>query len=103
MQSTQPSTVASLQQRVKDLFTEDVTTSSPYAKELYKAVRNKVKKLQDIQNAEDKLREQKGAKLSDVQAEKLKNKETFMQSVIHSLEAFEVYKKIEYEPLVAQR
>ena len=75
---------------------------SQFAKELYKIVRNKVKKLDDIQKMEEKLKE-KGAKLTEDQAEKLKNKSNFMQSVQQSLEAFEIYKKTEYATIVAQR
>jgi hypothetical protein len=50
-------TIAYLQQRTKDLFSQDVMNTSPFAKELYKVVRNKVKKLDDIQKIEERIKE----------------------------------------------
>jgi hydroxymethylpyrimidine/phosphomethylpyrimidine kinase len=50
-------TIAYLQQRTKDLFTVEVMNASPFAKELYKLVRNKVKKLDDIQRIEERIKE----------------------------------------------
>ena len=50
-------TIGSLQQRIKDLFTLEVMNASPFAKELYKNVRNKVKKLDDIQRTEERIKE----------------------------------------------
>ena len=48
-------TPATLIQRSKNLFTQEVLEASPFAKELYKIVRNKVKKLDDILRIEDKF------------------------------------------------
>ena len=66
MSSTQSAatSVANLQQRTKEAFSEDVINNSSFAKELYKLVRNKVKKLDDIQKIEEKLKE-KGTKLNE--------------------------------------
>jgi len=92
-------TPSTLIQRSKNLFTPEVLEASPFAKELYKIVRNKVKKLDDIMRAEEKVKDVKGdlSKLiTEEQAEKLKNKETYMQSVQQSLEAFEIYKNSEF-------
>ena len=57
--------------------------ASPFAKELYKLVRNKVKKLDDIQRIEERIKEvgSKNANLTEEQQEKLQNKENYMQSV----------------------
>jgi len=101
MQASTATTVAALQQKTKEVFSEDVINASPFAKELYKQVRNKVKKLDDIQKAEEKLKE-KGAKITEDQSEKLKNKQSFIQSVQQQIEAFEVYKRTEFV-LIQQR
>ncbi len=57
--------------------------ASPFAKELYKLVRNKVKKLDDIQRIEDRIKEVgiKNITLTEEQQEKIQNKENYMQSV----------------------
>jgi hypothetical protein len=72
-----------LQQRTKDLFTQETMNASPFAKELYKLVRNKVKKLDDIQRIEERIKEvgSKNANLTEEQQEKLQNKENYLQSV----------------------
>ena len=53
-------TPATLIQRSKNLFTQEVLEASPFAKELYKIVRNKVKKLDDILRIEDRVKDVKG-------------------------------------------
>jgi len=57
--------------------------ASPFAKELYKLIRNKVKKLDDIQRIEDRIKEVgiKNITLTEEQQEKIQNKENYMQSV----------------------
>lgn len=52
-----------LNKRVKNLLTEEVTNVSQFAKELYKTVRGKVKKLEDIKFIEEKLKG--GAKINE--------------------------------------
>ena len=91
-------TITYLQQRVKDLFTQEVMNASPFAKELYKTVRNKVKKLDDIQRIEDRIQENKAVKgapaivLTDEQKEKMDNKDEYIKSVQQTIELFEIYK-----------
>ena len=86
--------------RTKALFTPEVLEASAFAKDLYKIVRNKVKKLDDIVRIEERVKDVKAADISKViteeQADKLKNKESYMQSVLQSLEAFEIYKNSEF-------
>lgn len=41
--------------------------------------------------------------LTEEQAEKLKNKQSYLHSVLQSLEAFEIYKKTEFLVLLAQK
>jgi fructose-1-phosphate kinase PfkB-like protein len=57
--------------------------ASPFAKELYKLVRNKVKKLDDIQRIEERIKEVgiKNMTLTEEQQEKLQNKDNYMHSV----------------------
>ena len=71
--------------------------ASSFAKELYKLIRNKVKKLDDIQKIEDRIKEvgAKAAILTEEQTEKLQNKENYMQSVQQTIEAFEIYRQTE--------
>jgi hypothetical protein len=94
--STTANQVVKLQQRAKDLFSEDVINTSPFAKELYKQVRNKLKKLDDIVKIEEKQKEKGAVKITEEQAEKLKNKDNFLSSVLQALEYFEIYKKQEF-------
>ncbi len=98
-------TPATIIQRTKNLFTPDVLEASPFASQLYKVVRNKVKKLDDIVRIEERVKEYKGdlSKITEEQAEKLKNKESYMQSVQQTLEAFEIYKNSELVTLLAQK
>ncbi len=91
---SQVSIYEQLNKRVKQLLSEEVMNSSPFAKELYKQVRGKVKKLDDIKNIEEK--QKGGLPINEDQREKLKNKEPFIQSVQAALETFEIYKKSEY-------
>jgi aspartyl aminopeptidase len=95
-------TIAYLQQRTKDLFSQEVMNASPFAKELYKLVRNKVKKLDDIQRIEERIKEvgAKNASLTEEQQEKMQNKESYMQSVQQTIEAFEIYKSTELASLM---
>lgn len=86
-----------INKRVKALLSEEVTSVSPFAKELYKTIRGKVKKLDDIKKIEEMTKG--GQKINEDQAEKLKNKEPFITSVQLSLDAFEVYKKAEFASL----
>ena len=94
-------TPTALIQRAKNLFSSEVLESSSFAKELYKIVRNKVKKLDDIVRIEERVKDVKAPAditkvITEEQADKLKNKESYMQSVQQSLEAFEIYKNSEY-------
>ena len=45
-----------LNKSVKSLLSDDITSVSPFAKELYKKVRNNVKKLEDIRAIEEKMK-----------------------------------------------
>ena len=85
--------------RSKALFTPEILAASPFAKELYKIVRNKVKKLSDIISIEERVKDVKGdirKFITEEQAEKLSNKESYIQSVQGQLEAFEIYKNSEF-------
>jgi hypothetical protein len=71
--------------RTKALFTPEVLEVSPFAKDLYKIVRNKVKKLDDIIRIEERVKDVKGditKVITEEQVDKLKNKESYMQSVL---------------------
>ena len=98
-------TIAYLQQRTKDLFTQDVMNASPFAKELYKLVRNKVKKLDDIQRIEERIKEVgiKNMTLTEEQQEKLQNKDNYMHSVQQTIEAFEIYRSTELAALMQKQ
>lgn len=63
--NTTSNQVTKLQQRAKDLFSEDVMNASPFAKELYKQVRNKLKKLDDIVKIEEKQKEKGAVKITE--------------------------------------
>lgn len=71
---------------------------SPFAKELYKLIRNKVKKLDDIQRIEERISQK--ANLTEEQEEKYQNKESYMQSVLSTIEVFEIYKATELPALL---
>lgn len=79
--------------------------ASSFAKELYKLIRNKVKKLDDIQKIEDRIKEvgAKAAILTEEQTEKLQNKENYMQSVQQTIEAFEIYKQTELAAMMSKQ
>ena len=47
-------------QRTRNLFTPEVLEASPFANQLYKVIRNKVKKLDDIVRIEERVKEHKG-------------------------------------------
>ncbi len=66
-----------LNKRVKSLLSEEITSVSPFAKELYKKVRNHVKKLDDIKAIEEKMK-LGNAKIDEAQQEKLRNKDSFI-------------------------
>lgn len=86
-----------INKRVKGLLNDETTSVSPFAKELYKTLRGKVKKLDDIKKIEEIGKQ--GGKINEDQAEKLKNKEPFITSVQLHLDAFEIYKKAEFSTL----
>ena len=80
--------------------------ASPFAKELYKIVRNKVKKLDDIQRIEERIKEVgsiKAANLTEEQTEKLQNKENYMHSVQQTIESFEIYKQTELSQVMQRQ
>ena len=79
--------------------------ASPFAKELYKLIRNKVKKLDDIQRIEERIKEvgAKAANLTEEQTEKFQNKDNYMQSVQQTIEAFEIYKQTELAALMSKQ
>ena len=79
--------------------------ASPFAKEIYKLIRNKVKKLDDIQRIEERIKEvgAKAANLTEEQTEKLQNKDNYMQSVQQTIEAFEIYKQTELGELMKKQ
>jgi hypothetical protein len=79
--------------------------ASPFAKEIYKLIRNKVKKLDDIQRIEERIKEvgAKAANLTEEQTEKLQNKDNYMQSVQQTIEAFEIYKQTELAALMSKQ
>ena len=99
-QQQQESIYDQLNKRVKSLLSEEITSVSPFAKELYKKVRNQVKKLDDIKAIEEKMK-QGNAKIDEAQQEKLRNKDSFIQSVQLSLETFDIYKKTELSQRLA--
>ena len=79
--------------------------ASPVAKEIYKLIRNKVKKLDDIQRIEERIKEvgAKAANLTEEQTEKYQNKDNYMQSVQQTIEAFEIYKQTELGALLSKQ
>ena len=62
-----------------------------FTKELYKLVRGKGKKLEDIAKVEERMAENKI--ITEEQKDKLVNKEAFTQDVLRILEVAELYKK----------
>jgi hypothetical protein len=90
-----------LNKRVKSLLSEEITNVSPFAKELYKKVRNNVKKLEDIKAIEEKIKAG-NAKIDEAQREKLTNKAKFTEEVKQSLNAFEIYRQSELIPRLAE-
>jgi hypothetical protein len=52
--------------RTKALFTPEVQEASPFAKDLYKIVRNKVKKLNDIVRIEERVKDVKAVDITKV-------------------------------------
>lgn len=97
----QESIYDSLNKKVKILLSDETTSVSPFAKELYKTIRGKVKKLEDIKLIEEKIKA--GGKINEDQTQKLSQKDSFIQSVQLALETFEVYKKSEFTGLLAQK
>ena len=79
--------------------------ASPFAKEIYKLIRNKVKKLDDIHRIEERIKEvgAKAANLTEEQTEKYQNKDNYMQSVQQTIEAFEIYKQTELGALLSKQ
>ena len=73
----------------KELY-QDVVQDG-YSKEIYRMLRTKHKKLQEIENIEKEL--SKGANISDERREKLKAKESLQQSVNELTAVLELYKK----------
>ena len=59
-------TASTIIQRSKNLFTPEVLDASTFAKELYKVVRNKVKKLDDIVRIEERIKDVKIADITKV-------------------------------------
>jgi DNA-directed RNA polymerase beta' subunit len=92
----QESIYEQLNKRVKSLLSEEITNVSPFAKELYKKVRNTVKKLDDIRSIEEKIAAGFKGKLDEAQQEKMKNKDAYIQYVQMSLDTFDLYKKTEF-------
>jgi len=41
-------------QRIKEVFSKELVETNPFVKEVYKEVRNKAKKLEDIEKIEQK-------------------------------------------------
>ena len=78
-----------MQQRIKELFPKDLVDTNPFIKEIYKEVRSKGKKLEDIEKIEAKKKT--GAKIDEAQLDKLANKDSLLQSVSHTLKVIEVY------------
>ncbi len=77
-------TLQTIVDQSKALFTSEIFAASPFAKELYKIVRNKVKKLSDFISIEERVKDVKGdirKIMTEDQAEKLSNKESYIQSL----------------------
>jgi hypothetical protein len=96
-------TISSLVQGTKDIFTTEIQNASPFSKELYKQVRNKLKKLDDVQRIEERVKEAGESSITEEQAEKLRNKDTYMQQVEQVVSIFEIYKATELPALMAEK
>ena len=81
---------ANLQSRIKNLFTEEAL-SDTFGKELYKKVRNTAKKLEQISNIEEKLKNKE--KITPEQQEKLQAKQSLTQSVDEIMTIFDLYRR----------
>ena len=68
-----------MQQRIKEVFTDQFINYNNFTKEIYKQVRNKGKKLEDIAKIEDKIANKQ--KITQEQSEKLKLKDEHTQFV----------------------
>lgn len=96
--------IQNLQGKVKEVFNEEILKTSTFAKELYKQVRNNSKKIDDVLNIEQRLKQK--AVVTEEQMEKLRNKDNFVQLVRVSIEIFELYKRtdfLEAQKAAAQR
>ena len=80
-----------MQARIAETFTKEFITLNNFTKELYKLVRGKGKKLEDIAKVEERVAENKVT--TEEQREKLVYKEAFTQDVLRILEVAELYKK----------
>lgn len=83
-----------MQQRIKEVFTDQFANYNNFTRELYKQVRKIGKKLEDIAKIEEKIANKQ--KITQEQQEKLKLKDDHTQYVHQVLEIMEVY-KTEYE------
>lgn len=72
----QESIYDTLNAKVKSLLSEDTTSVSLFAKELYKSIRGKVKKLEDIKLIEEKIKG--GGKINEDQQQKYAQKDSFI-------------------------
>ncbi|CDW72526.1 UNKNOWN [Stylonychia lemnae] len=80
-----------MQQKIKEVFTEQIVNYNNFTKEAYKLVRNKGKKLEIIAQIEEKISQ--GKKINEDQREKLSQKESLSQSVKYYLEILDLYRQ----------
>lgn len=79
-----------MQQRIKEVFTDQFANYNNFTRELYKQTRKIGKKLEDITKIEEKIANKQ--KITQEQQEKLKLKDDHLQYVHQVLEIMELYK-----------
>jgi hypothetical protein len=76
-----------MQQRIKEVFSDQFVNYNAFTKEIYEQVRNRGKKLEDILKIEEKLANKQ--KVTNEQLEKVKLKNDHTQYVQQVLEIME--------------
>jgi ATP-dependent Lon protease len=80
-----------MQQRIKEFFTDDLVKTNAFVREIYKEVRNKSKKLANIEKIEDKTRQ--GLPINNEEKEKLSNKQNLTARLDNIMKTMELYRE----------
>jgi hypothetical protein len=80
-----------MQQRIKEFFTDDLVKTNAFVREIYKEVRNKSKKLANIEKIEDKTRH--GLPINNEEKEKLSNKQNLTARLDNIMKTMELYRE----------